>query len=62
MMSTSDDYPFIIRPRNQSVFGVVGGLNSNSLIQPSKTLLIELTEIHIIYLIVFFMTKNSNFL
>ena len=31
---------------NQSVFGIGGGLNSRSLIQPSETLLVELIGTH----------------
>ena len=42
---------FIIRPKHQSVFGVGGRLNPKSIIQSLETLLVELTETHLEFII-----------
>ena len=45
-LKTPDNTFFIIKPRHKSVFYVGEKLNSKFLIQPSDTLLVELTETH----------------
>ena len=42
---------FIIRQRHQSVFGVGERLNPKSIIQSPETLLVELTETHLEFII-----------
>ena len=42
---------FIIGPRHQSLFGVGERLNPKSIIQSLETLLVELTETHLEFII-----------